>query len=812
MKTLHYSIITGIGISILTIIGLFIMFAPPQDQSHVSTIHPPIDNYPTQNFSAPITVNKTEQIQNEEQQFRQSAQHIVWNYDVDGQILSITTSHNGSYVVAGTRLQEGHADDNEHQGSVYFFDKTGNLIWKYDSTRKIAAVSASDDGQYVLASGYQIAPGPAGIYENGAMYLLDKNGNMLWNYAPNDYGKILVSALSSDGSHVAAASGTNLVCFDNQGKNLWNYTSSSDINFISLSSNGSNIIASSGNTIRSFDIKGNLLWTFNTDYGYSQARLSPDGKYIVANDAASGWDGKIYLIDNKGNLIKEDQVGSPVLSLSISENNHIAIGTNWATMLFNSTGDMIWNDKMPSQVAVSSNGSFLAAISGAGDGVYLTYFDNHGNILSRHPIGSWGHIAISGDSRYVALGYSQNGGTNNVQFFEVPLEYVLGLATSDIPQFNLQSMQTSNDTHVSITSTNGTELYTEVEVGQTVQLPYDLNFETNYTSSDLQLSINSSSNIDARISPVFPTEIINGIPPGNKVITIHAGPHTISGDYVLTVNGNGRTEDSSTGWITPLDNTILAKIHVHVKPYSGQISIHVGTTHYEMRTFCVDMKPSGQSCGTGPIYEEVPITVYSNAPQEVKLDALGLEKGAWVKFLPDHLVAKPNGTITKMILAGYEIPAMSNPLADEPLTIQATSYNETQTAIVSVRPSNLISVLHSPSPISLGTITTNSDGTNFAESGVVYDPLDGSNGTLPVKLSVKGFLNGNDTIFPPLWLSVNIPDSSFTLNATQPYYFIITVNTHNAPSSGTYYIAIDEDIGGQHFIQPEAITIENIRH
>ncbi|HEX5457532.1 MAG TPA: DUF5711 family protein, partial [Candidatus Nitrosotalea sp.] len=548
MKPLLLSIITGVGISILTIIGLFFMFAPPQDQSHISTIPPPVDNYPTP------TVNKTEQIQNEEQQFRQSTQNLMWDYDVDGKILSIATSHNGSYVVAGTRIQEMHADDNEHQGSVYFFDKTGNLMWKYDSTRKIASVSVSDDGQYVLASGYQIAPGPAGTYENGAMYILDKNGNMLWNYAPNDYGKILVSSMSSDGSHVAAASGTNLVYFDNQGKNLWNYTSSSEINFISVSSDGSNIITSAGNTIRSFDNNGNLLWTFNTDYGYSQARLSPDGKYVVASDAASGYVGKIYFIDNTGNLIKEDQVDSPVLSISISKSNRIAIGTNWATMVFNSTGYMIWVDKISSQVAMSSDGSFLAAVTGAGNEVYLTYFDSHGNILSRHLIGGWGNIAISGDSRYVALGYSLYDGTNNVQFFEIPLEYVLGLATSDVPQFNLQNMQTSNDTHVSITSTNGTELYVGVGVGQTIQLPYNLNFETNFTSYDLQLGLSVPEHLDATVSPVFPTEIINGVLPGNKTFTIHADTSIKPGNYTFTIYGKGSMVNSDTGWVTMLDN------------------------------------------------------------------------------------------------------------------------------------------------------------------------------------------------------------------------------------------------------------------
>ncbi len=462
---------------------------------------------------------------------------------------------------------------------------------------------------------------------------------------------------------------------------------------------------------------------------------------------------------------------------------------------------------------MSSDGAFLTAISGAGNGVYMTYFDSHGNILSRQPIGGWGQITISKDSEYIALGFSQDDGTNTMQFFEVPADYVSGLATSDIPQFNLQNMQTSNDTRVTITSENGTELYADVGIGQTVQLPYNLNFITNYTSSDLQLSINSTSNIDTSISPVFPTEIINGILPGNKVIVIHAGSHAIPGDYTLAVKGTGTTEDSDTGWVTTFDNVILAKIHVHVIPYSGQISIHVGTTRNEMKTFCINIEAGGQSCGSGPIYQETPITVYSKSTQTIKLDvSSALEKGEWVKFLPDQLVAGPNGTTSKMIIAGYEIPALPNSLADQPLIIQADSPNETQTVVISVIPSYLISILHLPSPINLNSITTNSNVMEFVTSGAVYDPLDGSNGTLPVKLSVRGLLDGNNTTFLPLWLSVNIPDSSFTLNATQPYYFMITVKTNNAPLSGTYYIAIDEDIGGQHFIQPEAITIENITH
>ncbi len=337
VRTLHLSVITGCGIGILVITGLYFIYDDhqPDQVIQLSKTQPSVD-YQSQNTSSVQTIAQTEQPQTEKNNFSQYMKTPIWSYNTDGRILSIVTSYHGSYIVAGTRIQEMHADDNEHQGSVYFFDKTGNLIWKYDSTRKIGTVAVSDDGQYVLASGYQIAPGPAGIYENGAMYFLDKNGNMLWDYTPNDYGQILVSSLSSDGSHVAAASGNNLVYFDNSGKKLWNYTSSSAINVISVSSDGSNVITSSGNVIHFFDKKGNLLWTFNTDYGAGQTRISPDGKYIITSDTPSGYDGKIYFIDNKGSLIKESQIGSPVLSLSISEDSsHILLaptGQQWLSI------------------------------------------------------------------------------------------------------------------------------------------------------------------------------------------------------------------------------------------------------------------------------------------------------------------------------------------------------------------------------------------------------------------------------------------------------------------------------------------------
>ncbi len=180
--------------------------------------------------------------------------------------------------------------------------------------------------------------------------------------------------------------------------------------------------------------------------------------------------------------------------------------------------------------------------------------------------------------------------------------------------------------------------------------------------------------------------------------------------------------------------------------------------------------------------------------------------------MPDKITAELDGSFTKMIIAGYEIPFLQNSLADKPLIIQLSSQNETQTTVIPVMQLNLISILNSSSPIKLGSITMNSNEVNFVGSEAVYDPLDTSNSTLQVHLSVLGLLDGSNISLLPYWLSVNIPNPSFTLNATQPYYFITTVKTSNAPASGTYDVAIDENIGDKHYTQPLEITIENVYH
>ncbi|MGI0062901.1 MAG: hypothetical protein ACREBA_10670, partial [Nitrosotalea sp.] len=56
------------------------------------------------------------------------------------------------------------------------------------------------------------------------------------------------------------------------------------------------------------------------------------------------------------------------------------------------------------------------------------------------------------------------------------------------------------------------------------------------------------------------------------------------------------------------------------------------------------------------------------------------------------------------------------------------------------------------------------------------------------------------------WLSVSIPESSFDLAPTIPYYSMINFSSNNAPL-GEYPISIGENIGGSRFVQDVTIKI-----
>ena len=82
-------------------------------------------------------------------------------------------SENGSRIAVGVGF-------NLNTGAVLLFDGGGNLLWERQTSRIIGGVSISGNGSHIGANGYQILPGPAGVYANAEVYAFDSDGNMLW--------------------------------------------------------------------------------------------------------------------------------------------------------------------------------------------------------------------------------------------------------------------------------------------------------------------------------------------------------------------------------------------------------------------------------------------------------------------------------------------------------------------------------------------------------------------------------------------------------------------------------------------------------
>ncbi|MGH2611760.1 MAG: WD40 repeat domain-containing protein [Rhabdochlamydiaceae bacterium] len=563
MKTFHLLLIIGIGITVSVVFGMYVVSLPPTPKITIN----------------PDTENQLEPIQYNQDTNNSDAIRQVWDYPVDGEVQSVAASYNASYVAAATRLQEGHADDDAHQGSVYLFDKNGNKLWQYESNRKIDSVLISGNGQYVIATGYQIAKGAAGTYENPAIYFFDKNGTMLWKKEMSGDGTIWRANISYNGSVVSTVSQDKALYLNKSGNLIWSISSKDLENStartneqlfgVTMTPDGSMLAVRTSGDVFFVNSQGKILWKFPTQYeDGGWALISKNGKYVFTSSAANSEEGNAYLIDaSNGSLLWKRQVGGPTLYAGMSDDgSYVALSTNWQVFIFDLAGNLLGQDNIPSLITMSSDGSFVGGIGWTPSEANMMLMDRSGKILSSYPLNAREvrSISLSGDSRYLAAGIGYRAqDSNKVGLYQLP---VIAVAenTGTIPN-NTESAN-SNSTHMSITFPNTkSEFYVTISQGDTVQIPWNLEIDRNYVPFNMELDINSSKMISSWIRPNLPFETVNGIPPdANKTITVSLSPDVTPGNYTLTVTGHGDTINNSTGWMTPLEGHLFATVHVTV--------------------------------------------------------------------------------------------------------------------------------------------------------------------------------------------------------------------------------------------------------
>jgi hypothetical protein len=188
-----------------------------------------------------------------------SGKFPLWTFATGGTINSLSVSENGSYVAVG----EGF---NDSGGAILLLNKAGSLLWEHQTDRIIEDVAISDNGSRILANGFQILPGIAGVFANSEVYALDSKGGLLWSRNssfPYD------GAISADGSRVAIFSQGFVALLTWSGQVLWNNTAEGALCPVLgtcpiLVSPDGRVVASGLHGITLFGSNGTDVWT-NTE-------------------------------------------------------------------------------------------------------------------------------------------------------------------------------------------------------------------------------------------------------------------------------------------------------------------------------------------------------------------------------------------------------------------------------------------------------------------------------------------------------------------------------------------------------------------
>lgn len=301
------------------------------------------------------------------------------------------------------------------------FQVTPNLshLWTYKSSVSMRDVQLSDDGRYLVASGY--------IDHYGYVFLFNTSSSTpLWTFTvPIQYENLKVS-ITADGSYIVVSGLPDIYLFSkDSGKPVWKKRLADAPTLAKISRDGNYIVASSpywfdysivGPVVFVLNKNGDILWYTKLDTkgvvtsldlswnGTSFALATSSGKiyyfklssrepiwslefpnlseggisdlpiWVVAMTsdgqyvAVGGGDSAIHMIDEYGHILWTRFSGSEaggVWSVDISDNRYVVYGDaehNCVFELINPYGVSLgsYSDDCPRRVAISRNGKIAA--------------------------------------------------------------------------------------------------------------------------------------------------------------------------------------------------------------------------------------------------------------------------------------------------------------------------------------------------------------------------------------------------------------------------------------------------------------------
>jgi hypothetical protein len=273
------------------------------------------------------------------------------------------------------------------------------------------------------------------------------------------------------------------------------------------------------------------------------------------------------------------------------------------------------------------------------------------------------------------------------------------------------------------------------------------------------------------------------------------------GDYLLRVNasyGGSASYTSNYFGIQQIESVNFSE---------GSVRISIGSPSVEMQS--LSQNGSGTMTVGFPGLEVWPLTLSSvNVVRDVNLSSISVISGDWVKFVPSYVQeVGPNGTGVDMLLAGAVRPFVNNDISNVSMIIEAQASGGVAGEVaLPLEGSGSAIVIHSLQlpgqefSVPAWSIMS-ANQSNFGIYSLIYDPANAQgNQSLPVSISIAGFLNDGGQIVPqPAWLQFSVPKSSMGMSIApdQPLYFSLSDTSTSAAPLGYYTLVVDFTIGGQ---------------
>lgn len=248
---------------------------------------------------------------------------IEWTFTTGGSVRSSPVFYS-NYIYIGSN------DDN-----IYAINaNTGAKVWSYKTGGDVHSSPAASDGMVFVGSGdnklyyFDADPQDDGVDEG----IADPQGaeyDLIWTFQTG--GPVDSSpATKADRVWVGSDDGSVYQAYISTGLKSWSYdvggkvTSSPAIDDIDGDGKAEVVVGSTNNKIYAVKNDGTGVdWTFQTDGNVISSPAIADGKVYVGSN-----DGKIYCIDNTGDLIWSYQTGGQVRSSPAVYDNKVYVGSD----------------------------------------------------------------------------------------------------------------------------------------------------------------------------------------------------------------------------------------------------------------------------------------------------------------------------------------------------------------------------------------------------------------------------------------------------------------------------------------------------